>query len=399
MAEENQVNENGDFSLAETDEVLDQFLELESIDGGIQGEPIPLGIEMSAQQLAEIAAAEEAAKAGGEEGTGEGTGDGDDPDASGNTDNETPPDLITQLLQAKGIKDGLVKIEDEAGNIEDVKFTDLTPEEQLNILSSSDEPELNEQEQTTINFLRENGVTFDEAVDYFVKKAVAEATAETTAEKSISDFTDDEIYAFDLQAKYKDFTPEEIEIELTKQREHPELFKKKVDALRNEYLQLEKDQLTQKEQDVIEKENAEFKAIAESLVGVAKEVESYGGLDIEIADKQEVLGFILNKDVNGVTEFGKLLDDPKALFEVAWYAKKGKEAFDTIHDYYREEISKATKNAYEKGKAEAKPKTTAPANNLKTVVKNKTSNTNLPPQNNYPSIDSLYEDVITNKQK
>ncbi len=58
---------------------------------------------------------------------------------------------------------------------------------------------------------------------------------------------------------------------------------------------------------------------------------------------EEVLQFLLSKDINGQSEFVKLLNDPNALFQLAWFATKGQEAFSTIHDYYKKEIDTARK--------------------------------------------------------
>jgi hypothetical protein len=311
---------------------------------------------------------------------------------------EPEVNLILQLLEAKGIKDGLVKIEEEDGTEVDVPFNELTPEEQFNILNTQEEPDLglDENELNTIAFLRENKVTLEETIDYFSKKAVEEALRANQATESIADFTDEEIFVYDLLAKFKDIytTQEQIQIELDKQAEHPELFKQKVDILRNEYLQLEQDELKNEEVKIQQQEQEKFTKKADSLVAVAKEVADIGGIDIELEDKQEVLGFILNKDVNGVSEFDKLTEDPKALFEMAWYAKKGKEAFDVIHDYYRKEIADASKKGYEKGKAEAEPVKEAPkGNGLKNIVKPKPNQSTKSPVSEYPNADILYRDL------
>jgi len=314
-----------------------------------------------------------------------------------NPEPEGEIDLISQLLEAKGIKDGLIKIQEEDGTEVDVPFNELTAQEQFNILNSTDEEinyGLNENETQAVNFLRENNVTLEETIDYFVKQAVAEALKSNQVADSIAEYTDDEVYALDLLTKYKDLTEEEIQIELDKQREHPELFKKKVDTLRNEYLQLEQDEVTQKELAIQQQEEEKFKKVQDDLVAVAREVADIGGIDIEIEDKQEVLQFILNKDVNGLSEFGKILDDPKALFEVAWYAKKGKEAFDVIHKYYRNEIAEASKKGYEKGKLEAKPDSGQKKNsNLRTAVRTNTRTINSHQGTSYPDADVLYTDL------
>lgn len=392
----NEINDLPEGEWAASDDELDGYLGLDNVD---QNDSVisPLDIPMSAEQAAQVAQERELASQGLTTDAEGNVVELPTPDTSNPDVNVEPVDLISQLLIAKGVKDGLIKIEDETGEIKDVPFDELTSEEQFNILTAQTEsPELNEQEQSTIDFLRKNNLTFEQAVDYFVKQAVDEATADAVATESIADLTDDAIYAFDLLSKYKNLTEDDIKLELEKQQEHPELFKKKVDALREEYLQLEKDQLAQKEADAQANATAEYEKIALQLVDVAKRVEDIGGIDLELPDKQDVLGFILNKDVNGQTEFGKLLDDPNQLFEIAWFAKKGKEAFDAIHDYYRKEITEASRKGYEKAKAELKP--TSKVTTGKAVYKPKSqTQTNQPRNEQYPDVGSLYADVITTK--
>ena len=400
MAENNEPVE--EFQPSVTDAELINYLELEPAEGEYSGFEENMN-ELSPEETAALLAA-------GTKPEGEKPNEGltpaeseTEPEGEGETNGDpelTPQDeLILKLLEAKGIKDGLVKIENEDGTEEDIAFADLTEEEQLNILNTSvDDLALSDSELSAVEFLRTNNVTLEQTIEYFTKKAVAEATATQTAEKSVAEYTDEEIYAFDLIQRFKDWTEEDIQLELDKQQEHPELFKRKVDALREEYLQLEKDSVTQQEADAKRLEEEEFEKITNTLVEVARGVEDIGGLDIELEDKQEVLGFILNKDVNGVTDFAKLMDDPKQLFELAWYAKKGKEAFQTIHDYYKNEITEASRKGYEKGKAEAKPATKT--NPLRTAIKPKqTNNPNFPVQDDYTSLDDLHAGIIKTQTK
>jgi len=57
-------------------------------------------------------------------------------------------------------------------------------------------------------------------------------------------------------------------------------------------------------------------------------------LDIDDQDKDDVLRFLLERDATGKTEFIKLLDNPAALFHLAWFATKGGQAIGTIHQFY-----------------------------------------------------------------
>lgn len=320
----------------------------------------------------------------------------DDIDQPQNTVSTQNP-LINQLLSAKGIADALVKYQSEDGEIEEVDFYSLPAEDQLAILNSTDSDinfGLDDNEITTVNFLRENGVTFDEAISYYKKQAIQEhIDSQNIAGIEVDQYSDEDLFAIDLKAKYDDFTDEEIKIELEKQLEHPELFKKKVDKLRTDYKQIEVEQLEAvrlqeeqlQEQKVIE--------LRDNLISVAESTIDIGGLDLDNDDKNEVLSYILQKDINGISPFIKSLDSPKQLFELAWYATKGKQAFDLVHDYYKKEIAEVNKAAYAKGKADAIKKATPSKQTRQTYVRTPTSQSGRTPVAGQKVVPDAYPDL------
>jgi len=265
--------------------------------------------------------------------------------------------LINDILALKGIKDKTIQFENEEGEIENVNFYDLPKNEQLNIINSSEKDidfGLEEDETNAINFLRENGVTFEEAIDYFKREAIQEyINAQNIAGIEVDQYTDEQLFAIDLKARYENLTDDEIAIEVEKQLEHPDLFKKKVDKLRTDYKEIEVTQLqaAQQQQELIDEQR--YNDLQASLVSVATSVQDIGGLDIDNEDKEEILSYILDKDMNGVSQFIKSLDSPDKLFELAWYATKGKEAFNILHDYYKKQIDITRKSSYDKGRDEA----------------------------------------------
>ena len=75
----------------------------------------------------------------------------------------TEDDIITTLLKDKGINPDAIKFENEAGEIEEKSFNELSREEQLQILNydeSNDDYGLAEDEVSLINELRENNLHF-----------------------------------------------------------------------------------------------------------------------------------------------------------------------------------------------------------------------------------------------
>jgi len=275
--------------------------------------------------------------------------------------NETPPsedDIVTALLRAKGISNPHeISFEEEDGTESKKDFYSLSKEEQLELLQTNDLDDnygLDENEVDAVNFLRENNVTLQEVIDYYQQQAI-EAYKNNNAEAAfeIDNYTDEELYVIDLKTKFDELTNEELEVELTKALETPDLFKKKVDRLRTDYKSLEEQNKTANEQVAKATQEEAYEKITNSLIDVANGVDDLFGIDLEIQDKEDIINSIVDRDLNGVTPLAKLLDNPANLFKAAWFVTKGEEAFSLLHNYYRKEIEDIRKSSYQKGKAEA----------------------------------------------
>ena len=252
-------------------------------------------------------------------------------------------ELINNLLAQRGITDASkIQIEDEDGNIQELDFNSLPIEEQLEILQQ-ETPELDDSEIETINYLRENGVGIQELIEYHRNQAIQEYLQSQQIDYTVDNLSDEELYKLDIASRYEDLSEEELEIELQKELNNPDLFKKKVDKLREVYKQEEIAEQTELAKQAELEEEQNYQVLIDSMVEVAQETNELFNLELEDEDKEEVLQFLLNKDINGQSEFVKLLNDPKALFQLAWFATKGQEAFSTIHDYYKKEIDLARK--------------------------------------------------------
>ena len=258
----------------------------------------------------------------------------------GKTENS---ELINNLLAQRGITDASkIQIEDEDGNIQELDFNSLPIEEQLEILQQ-ETPELDDSEIETINYLRENGIGIQELIEYHRNQAIQEYLQTQQTNYTVDDLSDEELYKLDIAARYEDLSEEELEIELQKELNNPDLFKKKVDKLREVYKQEEIAEQTELAKQAELEEEQNYQMLVDSMVEVAQGTDELFDLELEDDDKEEVLQFLLNKDINGQSEFVKLLNDPNALFQLAWFATKGQEAFNTIHDYYKKEIDLARK--------------------------------------------------------
>ena len=145
--------------------------------------------------------------------------------------------LISSLLKNAGIEDGKISILDEKEEEVLVDFSELSIEEQLEILTSNnnEEYDLDNSEIELINTLRENNLTIKDLVELKQQEAI-DAYIESNSSSlednyEIDSFNDQELFLLDLKNKF-DLTDEELEKELDKELQDEVLFKKKVDRLR-----------------------------------------------------------------------------------------------------------------------------------------------------------------------
>lgn len=276
---------------------------------------------------------------------------------------QTEDDIIVSLLKAKGIEDpNKLKFENDEGEIEEVAWDTLSNEEKLNILTSDDSDvnyDLDEEEESFLNYLRTNGITPSEYVEY-QKELALEAyrqSLEGGSQYQIDSLSNDDLYILDLQARVKDITDDEALAALEQEKAaNPALFEKKMQGIRDEYKAVE-DEKVQQEQLLAQQEQAEaFELFQTNVLRALENLEEVGGikLNLENEDLDEIANFILTSDAAGVSWLGKALDDPDTLVRMAWFALKGDEAFESITDYYDKEITKRERSAYDKGYEDAK---------------------------------------------
>lgn len=255
--------------------------------------------------------------------------------------------VIEDLLKSKGIKDSSkVLYENDEGEIEEVDFYSLDYEEQLNVLSSSDsDVDLEPHEIETVNFLRENNITLEQAAEYFKKQGIQEYLETQRGEGlQIDSLSDEEIFILDLKASYEDLTEDEIVDIMNHELKNEALFKRKSERLREEYREAEMKEVEEKENISRTKKQEKENKLIEDVSSIANTVDNIGGLDLSDDDKEEIVKHIFEKDINGISQIDKAIEDPESLFRIAWFLSKGEEAFEILHEYYKNEIDTVRKN-------------------------------------------------------
>lgn len=298
-----------------------------------------------------------------------------DPDFFDSDDEDYNPtqsgSVMDKFLQSKGFVDSKVKIIDENDEEVEVNFSDLTEEEQLDILNSfstSNNPALNllEDERALVAELRSNNLTMNQFLELYKQSIIEEAGIQPEVSYDIDQYDDKELFLLDLKNKY-DLSDEELQVELEKELQNEELFNKKISKIREEYKELEEQYKASQQAEFESQQQQQYQDFVYQMTDIAEKVSDFHGLELEDVEKNDTLSYLLELDENGTSQFYKDLNSPEKLYEVAWYLKYGKDAFKVIEDAYEAELAKL------KTKAD-KPRVVRQVNN----------------ENNFKTIDDIF---------
>lgn len=256
--------------------------------------------------------------------------------------------ILDDYLKSLGIENAKISVLDENDEEQEISFYDLTKEEQLEILKAA-EPEqeipdhdLDESEIELLNQIRESQLSVEEFLEAYKASIIDEIGQGAALEYSIDSYDDQELYLLDLKQKF-DLTDEELAKKLEYELQDEVLFKKQVDTLRAEYKQLEDQYNEAQKQEAEDLKEEQFNQFSETMVNVALQTPEFYGIELDDDEKNEVLSQILDLDENGTSEFYKSLNDPKKLYELAWFSRYGKDSFDALKNAYESEISRLKK--------------------------------------------------------
>ena len=271
-------------------------------------------------------------------------------------------DYLTKFLKSRNIDRNKIRFQNEDGTIEEVAFDDLDDDEKIAILSEQEELPITDQEIEDINYLRDHDINLADFAKLQREQAIKEYLEQNSTPKyEVDNMTDDQLFVYDLLNRYgEELTNEEIDTELERAKENEELFTKKMTFLRNQYKEQETANKQAAETQEKQKYEAEKQELINALTSAAINTTELQGVELEDADRNEVLDFLLNEDAQGRTEFSKLLSDPEAIFKMAWFMKYGESTFNTTVDYFKNELAKARRTEQKPArtiiKKQAKPK-------------------------------------------
>lgn len=279
---------------------------------------------------------------------------------------EDPPieeDFVTSLLRSRGIEDkSRVKFENEDGNIEEVDWDQLSNDDKLNIINSSNESiedGLDDSEKRLLSAIRNSGMTPAEYLQYVEQQGVnryIQNNQENAYQYTVDQYDDDELFIADFISRMGDVTDEEAQEALERAKSNETLFAKQIQAIRNEYKQIEEENIRQAQIEQEQQQSAMFDQFASSVENQINQLTEIQGYDLNMdqQDMQDLYDFITGTDAAGNNYLAKALSDPRILVETAWFTLYGKQMLDDVTNYFQKEITQVRKQSYEKGLKDAK---------------------------------------------
>ena len=272
---------------------------------------------------------------------------------------ETEGDFMSDFLKTRGIDDlEKINFEDEEGNITERSWNDLSKEEKINILNMpletpqvDNDNNLSEEEINLLTQIRQSNMTPSEYL-----QSIAGEQVEITPQYKIDDLSDDEVYLLDLESRVGELTDEEAAQALTNAKQNEDFFKKQIEGIRKEYKEREDFKTQQEEAEREQEQQQAFENYQAQVVDAINGFTSIGNFDLnfEDADKEELADFMLSRDQAGKNYLFEALQDPETLTKAAWFILNGEEAFNTISDYFAQQIKLVSENQYKKGLEDGK---------------------------------------------
>lgn len=251
--------------------------------------------------------------------------------------------VIDRFLISRGIDPNKVRIADEQGVIDEVPFSELSDEEKLTILDT-DKYDLSDDEINTLNYLRQNNINLQEYTEYVKNASIKEYLNQTNSITDIDAYTDEDIFKADLIARFgEDISDEELDNEWTAAQSNPTLLEKKIGVLREQFKQQIIDNRNAIEKEAADKKESDFQEFAQNMQKAAAGIDTIMSVEIDNEQKNDILNFCLDRDINGQSQFNKFFEDPEAVFKMAWFMKYGEQAIEAVHDYWRKQIGQSRK--------------------------------------------------------
>ncbi len=282
-------------------------------------------------------------------------------DSNGFEENKDNDSLMQSLLKSYGIEDpSKLKFEDDNGEITEVDFESLDKSEQLTIIKELSAPKFSKEDQDIIDLAKSKNLSISQMMEDFAKSKIEEYANANPLEKtySVDDFSNDELYIANLKSQFGDnFTQEELLAKLELAKTNEEVYNKEVELLRN-YYKKQEDDIKEKEAQEILANQEQFK---NSIIGAISELKEISldhedkesdSFEIDKSEKDQLTKYLMDLDSDGMSSFGKDLQNPNNLVKMAYFMLHGESLISDVSKYWKDVIKKdrSTRNSRQKPK-------------------------------------------------
>jgi hypothetical protein len=157
---------------------------------------------------------------------------------------------------------------------------------------------------------------------------------------AVDDMSDDELFCIDLLDKIgsDNITDEELQQALETAKANESLFNKQVASLRVYYKDLEDKRQKQEELERQQTVEREFNTFADNIIESIRNFNSLEDTPVELSrdEMDDLANYILTRDAEGYTEFGRLFSDPTQITKAAFWMLKGSEILNEMQNQIKE---------------------------------------------------------------
>nr|DAI85050.1 MAG TPA: hypothetical protein [Caudoviricetes sp.] len=195
------------------------------------------------------------------------------------------------MLKDRGIEDKSKIQFEEDGVIKNFNWDDLSDSDKLNIIRTSspaqryDSDDLDQDELSMINQIRQSGMTPQEYIDYIQKQAVDDyQNTNTTPQYSVDQYDDDSLFMADFMSRIQGATQEEAQEALEQAKSNEDLWKRQIESLRNQYKMIEDETLMQQQTQADQEAQERYNQFTDQVVDEINNLTSYSGYDLNLQD-------------------------------------------------------------------------------------------------------------------
>ena len=202
------------------------------------------------------------------------------------------------------------------------------------------------------NAIRNSGMSPSEYLQYVGNGEVQRYIQNSQQPQyEIDAYSDDELFLMDFMSRMGEVTEDEATEALERAKANEGLFKKQIEAIRNEYKQAEQENQMQAQLEQEQLAQQQYDQFSDQIVDEINNLKEIQGfeLNMENNDMQELYDFITGQDAAGNNYLAKALSDPHILVKTAWLALNGDQMINDITSYFQKEIASVRKESYKKG--------------------------------------------------